>query len=149
MFGWDLISQGSLVSVIITTNRDSTSIQHYITTKDRMWHQYAVLSTIRTIKFSQRTSALLHMCGPLCPPYTTRATRRAESSQAAPRASLCCVWGCSSRATSRANRLVARQVKIRLFQKFGSAYGAASVVCGTSRAYGHFLYPISWISCYI
>ena len=63
-------------------------------------------------------------------PYTTHTTSRAESSQAAPRTSSCSVWGCSSRAMSRAIRLVARLVLICHFQIFGSACGAAPVVCG-------------------
>ena len=57
----------------------------------------------------------------LRPPHTTRAE---------PRASSCSVWACSSRATSRAIRLVARLVLIRHFQIFGVACGSARVVCG-------------------
>ena len=53
-----------------------------------------------------------------------------QRSQAEPRTSSCSVWACSSRATSRAIRLVARLVLICHFQIFGVACCSARVVCG-------------------
>ena len=50
--------------------------------------------------------------------------------EAASRASSCSVWACSSRATSRAIRLMARLVLFCHFQIFDVACGSARVVCG-------------------